>query len=74
MRDLGTGICFQIHRQAEKQVTDGNRMMNDGLYRVVTSYLCAGFVVQDDEVIDCAPILRKKIEYWKTIAKRVENR
>lgn len=51
-----------------------NGPMNDGLYRVVTSYLCAGFVVRDDEVIDCAPILRKKIEYWKTIAKRVENR
>jgi hypothetical protein len=42
--------------------------MRDGLYRVVTSYLCAGFVVEDGKIIFCAPILRKKISYWKTIA------
>lgn len=42
--------------------------MKDGLYRVVTTYLCAGFVVEDGKVTICAPILRKKIEYWKTVA------
>lgn len=32
--------------------------MSDGLYRVVTSYLCAGFVVHDGKMVRCAPILR----------------
>lgn len=41
--------------------------MRDGLYRVTTPYLCAGYVVKDGEVVDCAPILRKKISYWKGI-------
>lgn len=48
--------------------------MKDGLYRVVTRYLCAGFVVENGTIIKCAPILRKKINYWKTIAKLVERR
>jgi hypothetical protein len=42
--------------------------VKDGLYRVVTSYLCAGFVVRNGAITACAPILRKRIEYWKTIA------
>jgi hypothetical protein len=42
--------------------------MKDGLYRVTTSYLCAGFVVEKGKIIVCAPILRNRIEYWKTIA------
>ena len=46
--------------------------MTDGLYQVTTRYLCAGFVVEQGRVTQCAPILRKKIEYWKTIAIRVE--
>lgn len=45
--------------------------MRDGLYRVTTSYLCAGFVVQGGQVTMCAPVLRKNLEYWKTIAERV---
>lgn len=45
--------------------------MKDGLYRVVTSYLCAGFVVRDGRVAECAPILRSKLTYWKTVAKRI---
>lgn len=45
--------------------------MSDGLYRVVTRYLCAGFVVRGGRVVDCAPILRKRITYWQTVAKRV---
>jgi len=43
--------------------------MKNGLYRVTTPYLCAGFVIKDDVVVACAPILRKKIGYWKTVAK-----
>jgi hypothetical protein len=45
--------------------------MKDGLYRVMTNYLCAGFVVHNGKVIQCAPILRGKLEYWKTIARWV---
>jgi len=42
--------------------------MKDGLYQVKTSYLCAGFVVKNGTVTRCAPILRKRITYWITIA------
>jgi hypothetical protein len=45
--------------------------MKDGLYRVVTNYLCAGFVVKNGEVVEYAPILRKKLAYWKTVARWV---
>ena len=46
----------------------------DGLYRVTTSYLCAGFVVEAGEVTRCAPILRKSIHYWRTVAVPVSVR
>ena len=45
--------------------------MKDGLYRVTTSYLCAGFVVSGGRVTQCAPILRKRIDYWLKIAELV---
>ena len=45
--------------------------MKDGLYRVTTKYLCAGFVIAGGAVTQCAPILRKKIGYWKTVAARI---
>lgn len=44
----------------------------DGLYQVTTSYLCAGLVVKDKRVVDCAPILRKRLAYWMTIARKVK--
>jgi hypothetical protein len=43
--------------------------MRDGLYRVDTGYLCAGFVVERGKVVRCAPILRKRLAYWVTVAK-----
>lgn len=43
--------------------------MKDGLYQVTTSYFCAGFVIENGNITHCAPILRNKISYWKTIAK-----
>jgi hypothetical protein len=46
----------------------GSRIVSDGLYRVETSYLCAGFVVENGKVVTCAPILRKKLAYWQTVA------
>lgn len=49
---------------------EGLLPVTDGLYRVTTSYLCAGFVVENGRVTRCAPILRKRIAYWMTIAKR----
>lgn len=42
--------------------------MSDGLYRVTTSYLCAGFVIKGGRVVMCAPILKRKLDYWKTVA------
>jgi hypothetical protein len=45
--------------------------MKDGLYRVTTSYLCAGFVLRGGRVVACAPILRGKINYWLTQARWV---
>jgi hypothetical protein len=39
-------------------------MMRDGLYRVTTPYLCAGFVIRGGHVVACAPILRRKIARW----------
>jgi hypothetical protein len=47
-------------------------MLADGLYRVVTLYLCAGFVIANGTVAECAPILRKRIRYWMTVAVRVD--
>lgn len=43
--------------------------MKDGLYQVTTPYLCAGFIVMYGQIVDAAPILRAKINYWVTIAK-----
>lgn len=45
--------------------------MADGLYRVTTHYMCAGFYVEDGKVVYCAPILRKRFPYWKTKAVKV---
>lgn len=42
--------------------------MRDGLYRVVTSYFVAGFEIHKGKVTHCAPILRKRINFWKTQA------
>ncbi len=36
-------------------------ILKDGLYRICNSFYCAGFVVKDGLVTECAPILRKKL-------------
>lgn len=46
--------------------------MKDGLYRVTTKYLCAGFVMKDGKVIACAPILKNKLSYWMTVAVKID--
>jgi hypothetical protein len=45
----------------------------DGLYQVETRYFCAGFIVKQGKVktSECAPILRRKIWYWATLAWRI---
>lgn len=45
--------------------------MKDGLHRVTTPYICAGFVIAAGVVVACAPILRKKLAYWRTVAVRI---
>ena len=45
--------------------------MSDGLYRVTTSHLCAGFVIERGKVTRCAPILKKRLAYWLTVAEFV---
>jgi len=47
--------------------------MKDGLYQVVTNLFCAGFVVEDGKVTQCAPILKNKLEYWKIKAVLIEG-
>ena len=46
--------------------------MIDGLYQVTTSYFCAGFIIKDGVLVHCAPILRKKFDHWKNIAKLIQ--
>jgi len=43
--------------------------MRDGLYQVTHRGICAAFVVRHGKVTECAPILRKRIEYWKIKAR-----
>lgn len=42
--------------------------MKNGLYLVNHKGITAAFVMRDDRVTVCAPILRREIEYWKTKA------
>jgi len=42
--------------------------MRDGLYRVTTATVCAGFVVEHGRVVACAPILRRRLDYWRRVA------
>jgi hypothetical protein len=39
-------------------------ILKDGLYRVVTDYFVAGFIIKNGRVIKWAPILNRKIDYW----------
>lgn len=44
--------------------------MRDGLYWVTYGSICAGFIVRNGRVrkIDCAPVLRRRLAFWVTIA------
>jgi hypothetical protein len=43
----------------------------DGLHWVSAHYLCGGFVVEHGRVVVFAPILRRRLTYWRTVATRV---
>lgn len=45
--------------------------MKDGLYMVNYGSICAGFVVRGGNITVCPPVLRKKIDFFKTIAKYI---
>lgn len=50
--------------------------VEDGVYRVTYQFndgrwICAHFEVKSGIVIDCAPVLRKRLDYWKTKAERI---
>lgn len=45
----------------------------DGLYVVSTLHFVAGFTVERCKIKECAPILRKRIAYWSSIAIPVET-
>jgi len=47
-------------------------MLQDGLYRVCTNYLCAGFIIEKGVITRIAPILRKRIKYFIKISKKVD--
>lgn len=41
----------------------------DGLYGVSTPYFSASYEVENGNVTRCAPILRRRLSYWQTIAR-----
>ena len=45
--------------------------MRDGVYQVTTRSFVAGYVVEGGRVVACAPILRRKLSYWATVARWV---
>ena len=46
--------------------------MEDGLYRIETTRFVAGFYVENGEVVECAPILRKRLDYWKKLIMQIK--
>jgi hypothetical protein len=49
----------------------GPAPLPDGLYAVVQPRWVAGFVIEAGRVTMCAPILRRRLPYWITVARRV---
>jgi len=54
-------------------------MLPDGLYQITTQIMCAGFVIEEGQVVlsKCAPILRRRILQSNTmlfaLAKRIDS-
>jgi hypothetical protein len=47
--------------------------LTDGLYQVTYQRICAGFVIHRGRLIMCAPILRRRFEYWQRLARRISD-
>lgn len=47
--------------------------IDDGLYQVTYGTLCAAYVVRDGIVVECAPILYKKLSWWITKGRRIRR-
>lgn len=47
----------------------------DGLYRVTRGGVCAGFIVERGAIVDCAPVLSRRIDWWvrSGFARRVDS-
>ena len=45
--------------------------MRDGLYQVIYKGICAGFVLHKGQAVNVAPVLRRRMSFWRTIAERV---
>lgn len=45
--------------------------LQDGLYQVYWRGICAGFEIKGGEVVACAPVLRRKLNFFMSIAKRI---
>jgi|SRR6266498_639998 len=46
-------------------------VLEDGLYRLVTEQFVAGFIVENGNITKCAPILRRRLDHWMTVAERI---
>ncbi len=42
--------------------------MKDGLYRIDKYDKCGGFVVEGGRVVLCAPVFRKRFDFWVRFA------
>lgn len=47
--------------------------LKDGFYRISRSNFTAGFEVRNGRVVACAPILRRLIKYWVTVAEPLKR-
>lgn len=43
----------------------------DGCYQVRYNGICAGFEVAGGKVVRCAPVLRRRLDFFATKAKRI---
>ena len=67
----GGATRVQADELASKERCQRHDFKN-GLFQVTTDYLCAAFTLEAGVVKSCAPILRKKLDYWRTVAKKVQ--
>jgi hypothetical protein len=47
--------------------------MKDGVYQVNWQGISAGFVVENGEVTQCAPVLRRRFPFFSRIARRIST-